>query len=469
MREAIASRLIEEYGSAKAAADAVWSLARENEWSREGELAERFLSRRRGAQPITNGAALNLVVAWHESPVGNLVHDGFEWRWLPTSGAPTPLLVRQTTPGKLPPFLSSLLPEGWLQKVLEDRDERALLRSGRRYLSNVTIVERQADLEKLSRDLLRVRLASHATDGVFTGRYEGPGRSEISKSFEEKLAEIYAREDTPRLSGVQMKAPMNLDRKGVLSPSTGKPFTHILKPAGTGGFESLPVAEWISMTLGRAAGFEVPEIALVQMPDGMPPALLVERFDIRTSTRDKRLLALEDLCSVLDLTPGEKYDVLMERVARGVRALSTAPDDDLLTLLKRGLFAWLIADGDMHLKNMALLKIAEPGSERFRSVRMAPLYDAVCTRVFPRLQHDRLSLLANGKNDNLTRKDFRTFANTAGIQAGAAEAAIDEVVAHLGKAVDGVRLPSGIAYQANDRRVAERIPELCRARLEPLC
>ena len=37
MREAIAARLIEEYGDASGASDAVWTLARENEWYREGE------------------------------------------------------------------------------------------------------------------------------------------------------------------------------------------------------------------------------------------------------------------------------------------------------------------------------------------------------------------------------------------------------------------------------------------------
>ena len=36
-RASIGARLIEEYGSAQGAADAVWVLARENEWYREGE------------------------------------------------------------------------------------------------------------------------------------------------------------------------------------------------------------------------------------------------------------------------------------------------------------------------------------------------------------------------------------------------------------------------------------------------
>ena len=40
------------------------------------------------------------------------------------------------------------------------------------------------------------------------------------------------------------------------------------------------------------------------------------------------------------------------------------------------------ADGDMHLKNLALLKVAEPGSRRFESVRLAPLYDR-CPRFAP--------------------------------------------------------------------------------------
>jgi serine/threonine-protein kinase HipA len=36
-REALSARLIEEYGSPKAAGDAVWALARENDWYREAE------------------------------------------------------------------------------------------------------------------------------------------------------------------------------------------------------------------------------------------------------------------------------------------------------------------------------------------------------------------------------------------------------------------------------------------------
>lgn len=465
MRASIAARLIEEYGSPQGAADAVWKLARENDWYREGELAERYLLRSPTTAPVKNEAALDLLVAWHGSPLGRLSHDGFEWRWKPVDGEGPPL-IRQTVPGRLPPFIVSLLPEGWLEQVLKDKDERAMLRSGKRYMSNITIVENEAELKDLPQDTLVTPLDRHSREGVFTGAYKGPGRGEIEQNFERNLAQIYARADTPRLSGVQIKAPMYLDGEGILSAATGLPFTHILKPAGTGGFEALPVVEWTAMELGRAAGLEAPATALVAMPDKMPPALLVERFDIRRDDNDTRLLALEDMCSVLDLPTSAKYDGTMERIARAVRPLSTAPEEDLLIIVKRALFAWLIADGDMHLKNMALLKIAEPGDRQFRTVRMAPLYDAVTTRVFPKLKHDHLALKLSGKDDNLRRADFITLATTAGLRAADAEGALEEVVQRLSKAIDSAAFPKAIEVSDDTRKVTTEMLDICRQRIE---
>ena len=465
MREAIGSRLVDEYGGPNAAADAVWALARKNEWVREGELAERFLLHRPALAPMRNQAAFDLIVAWHGIPTGRLHHDGFEWRWNPIKNGGPPL-IRRTTPGRLPPFIVSLLPEGWLESVLKDKDERTLLRSGKRYLSNITIAEQQSELAALPSDVLLTRLEEYAKDGAFTGRYAGPGRGEFEEGFERNLARIYDSANTPRLSGVQIKAPMYLDADGTLWPSTEKPFTHILKPAGTGGYDALPIIEWLDMALAGAADFAAPATALVAMPDGMPPALIVERFDIRESLEDKRLLALEDFCSVLELPTRDKYKGTMERVARALRPLSTAPEEDVLIVLKRALFAWLIADGDMHLKNMALLKIAESGEEKFRSVRMAPLYDAVTTRVFPRLKNDHLALKLNGKDDSLRRADFRAFAGTAGLKTGDADAAIDEMLARMKEAVDRITLPKTLRYGPQAERMAQRLLDICRSRIE---
>ncbi|RWA94473.1 type II toxin-antitoxin system HipA family toxin [Mesorhizobium sp.] len=466
-RTQIAERLVEEFGTPQAAADALWTLARENQWYHEGEQAERYLLRGPVAAPATNEAALDLVVAWHGEPMGHLAHDGFEWRWRAHEWHGPPL-IRQTTPGRLPPFITALLPEGWLESVLKDRDERALLRSGKRYMSNITIVDDARELATLPADVLTTPLARFTTDGVFTGRYEGPGSGALKDSFERNLAAIFARSDTPRLSGIQIKAPMFLAHDGVLSPSTGQPFTHILKPGGTGGFEILPVVEYLSLTLGASAGFEAPSMALVPMPDGMPPALIVERFDIRRSGNDTRMLALEDFTSVLAVPTEAKYDGTIERVARALRPLSTSSEEDLIVVLKRAVFAWLIADGDMHLKNLALLKIAEPGSNRFASVRMAPLYDAVTTRVFPRLERDRIALKLNGKDDRLRRADFKALAATAGIKAGEADQAIDALVAAVGAAAGELSVPASFAADHAAVEVAAEIRRIVAERVESL-
>ncbi len=463
MRDAMATRLIEEYGSPEEAAKAIWTLARGNDWLREDEGAERYLLRKPTVS-ARNEAALDRTVAWHRDPIGHLRHDGFEWRWTALDKK-IPPLIRQTTPGKLPPFIVSLLPEGWLESVLKDKDERAALRSGKRYISNITIVENEAELKTLPKDVLKTRLVQYSKDGLFTGTYAGPSRGSLNETFERNLARMFESKETPRLSGIQIKAPLYLDEQGKLLPSTGNPFTHIFKPAGMSGFEALPIVEWLCLTLGRACGFDVPTIALINMPDQLPPALVVERFDIREGGNDTRMLALEDFCSVLELPTQAKYDGTIDRVARQVRPLSTAPDEDIRTIIRRALFAWLVADGDMHLKNMALLKVAEPGEEKFDSVRMAPMYDAVTTRVFPNLAHDRMALKLNGKDDKLRRADFKTVATRASLKAATADEIIDGLIAAMTNAVDKVSLPVLTHYGPDGRAVAGQVLDIVRNRL----
>ena len=456
MRAEIAARVIAEYGTPKGTADAVWALARQNGWYREGEQAERYLLKTTVTAPMRNEASTTFTVAWHRHPIGKLRHDGFEWRWEAAPDFNLPL-VRQTVPGKLPPFILSLLPEGWLERVLKISDERAQLRSARRYMSNISIAENAEDIPDLPADILLHKLADHSVNGIFSGIYAGPGRSHIEESFEDNLAKLFSNVKMPRLSGVQIKAAMFLDKNGQLTPSILEPFTHIMKPAGTSGFQALPVIEYLSLALGRYAGFTVPDAALIKMPDGMPPALLVERFDIRASGNDQRLVAMEDLCSVLDLPPEAKYDGTIEGIARGVGPLSTEPENDLLLILKRVLFAWLIADGDMHLKNLALMKVALPGARSFQSVRMAPLYDAVTTRVFPGLEHDRMALKLNGKDNRIKRSDFQRLAATIGLNANKAKNAIDELCANMAAKMDSVVVPE---IASADHEISARIDRM---------
>jgi serine/threonine-protein kinase HipA len=212
--------------------------------------------------------------------------------------------------------------------------------------------------------------------------------------------------------------------------------------------------EWLCLEFGRAAGFDAPAAALIEMPDGMSPALVVERFDIRRGPKDQRRLALEDFCSILDLPTSAKYDGTIERIARGLRPLSTEPAADLEILFKRAVFAWLIADGDMHLKNLAMLKTADAGAKAFTSVRFAPLYDAVTTRVFPGLGGDRMALKLNGKDDRLSLQDFLALARTIGLPTGEAEATVAELASRLAARAASLRLPD-FAGRSDSVRAAQ--------------
>lgn len=441
MRRKTAERLIAEHGSAQAAADHLWTLARANDWFREGESAERYLrGSDRGIPPPANRAAFSLEVAWHGKPMGALGHDGHEWRWRAAKG-PNPPLIRETIPGTLPPFIESLLPEGWLAQVLRDEDQRAALRHGKRYMSNITIGVDKRELVALPVDMLDGTISSTSEGGVFRGRYEGPGRSTLDKSFEANLARIFSQSSTPRLSGVQIKAPMFLRRDGALLPAIDLPFTHILKPAGTSGFEQMPVVEWFCLELARACGFTVPDAVLVPMPDDMPPALLIERFDIRHAHDDDRWMALEDFCSILGVPAEDKYKGTIERMARALRSISTDPSTDLRTLFARALFAWFIGDGDMHLKNVAVLKVAKGRARDFSSVTMAPVYDALTTRIFPGLENDHMALKLAGKDHRLKQQDFLTLARTIELSQSEARQVMSDMRFALENKMHEIALP----------------------------
>lgn len=465
MRRHMAERLMDEYGGAAEVADALWTLARANGWIREAEAAEHYLkSDLRLADAPVNRSSMDLVVAWHGEVAGHLLHDGAEWRWVPDPECqPSP--IRQTQPGRLPPFIESLLPEGWLAEVLNQRDDRETLRTGSRYMSNITILPREKVAAVPPADIIDGRLAYFTDAGRFTGRYRGPAPRSLQDSFQEKLARLFETDRTPRLSGIQIKAPMYLSRGGDLVAAVDVPFTHILKPAGNQGYENIPIVEWISLSLARAAAFDVPDVALVEMPDNMPPALLVERFDIRRSGNDTHRLALEDFCSVLDLPSQRKYEGTIERIGRGLRGLSTDPAADMEMLYQRALFAWLIADGDMHLKNLGLLKIAEAGATRFTSVRLAPVYDAVTTRVFPRLEHDRMAFKVNGKDNRLTPDDFYLLARTLEISQQRAAVLLASCSRRVVDALPGLELPALFADRANP--MLARIGAIVEERAEP--
>ena len=438
MQVDIAARLVEAAGDRQEAIIACWRLGEANGWRTEAARAEHLIATPLREAPLPRAT---LHVGWHGEKTGSLSHDGSAWQWEPvaTEGA-TP--VRTGPPGRLPPFIESLLPEGWLERVLRPKSEQERI-SGKRYMSNIVVSGEENDLQALPADVLEGRLEKFANKGAFVGGYAGPAPS-FDETLEDRMAGLYAAATTPRLSGVQVKAPMNLSHDGMLRPAQDQhAFTHILKPPPGAGFEELPLVEAACLAAAQACGFETAAHAIVTMPDDLPDALLVERFDIRRDRNDRRKIAMEDMASVRGVAPSEKYEGSIEQVARALRGVSSDAEADIAVLLSRAVFAWLIADGDFHLKNMAVLRIATESGQNFSSVRFAPTYDAVTTRVFPGLEQDDLALSLAGKRNRLLSGDFVRAGVTMGIEAHQARDCVESLCACLSAHLDGLEPARG--------------------------
>lgn len=210
------------------------------------------------------------------------------------------------------------------------------------------------------------------------------------------------------ISGVQRKLSMRLDqaRQTLRVAIDGGNF--LLKPqAGT--FPHLPENEWLTQRLATLVGIEVPNCALVRLRDGKP-AYLVSRFD-RTNTGEK--LAMEDFCQLAELGPGAKYASSAEQCGKLVRRYASEPLVELLRLYRRFVFAWWIGNGDMHLKNLALLRHVDG------RYRLSPAYDQLNTRLV--LPNDQQALPICGKRDNIKDETLRELAKRFGIGPKAAE------------------------------------------------
>ncbi|MDE2788836.1 MAG: HipA domain-containing protein [Paracoccaceae bacterium] len=438
MKVDIAARLVEAAGGQREAIIECWRLGEANGWREEAGRAEQLIARPlREVSPPRAG----LHVGWHGEKIGLLSHDGSAWRWEPSAAeGATP--VRTGLPGRLPPFIESLLPEGWLERVLNPKSERERM-SGKRYMSNMVVSGDEGDIRTLPADVLEGRLETFAKKGKFAGGYAGPMPS-FDETLEDRMAGLYAAVATPRLSGVQIKAPMNLSLDGMLRPAgEQRAFTHILKPSPGAGFEELPRVEAACLAAAHACGFETAAHAIVSMPGDLPDALLVERFDIRRDRNDRRKIAMEDIASVRGVAPSEKYEGSIEQVARELRGVSSDAEADIEVLLRRAIFAWLIADGDFHLKNMAVLKVAPDGIQDFSSVRFAPTYDALTTRVFPGFERDDLALSLAGKRNRLTSGDFVRAGATMGIDGHLARDCVESLCVRLGTHLESLEPASG--------------------------
>lgn len=242
----------------------------------------------------------------------------------------------------------------------------------------------------------------------------GPSDAEILTS--ERLDEILSRLRTRpllggdegirlSLAGAQDKLAVIVDGTSVALARDGRPTTHILKPV-IQALEGTVENEYFCMRLAARLKLPVPDVEI--RLGGATAFLLVERYD-RTKTADGMIERLhqEDFCQALSVPPELKYEAEggpgTERSLGLIDQACAKPVADRLQFIRMLIFHYLVGNADAHGKNYALLY----GSD---IPDLAPIYDVVCTAVYPRLSK-RLAMKIGGRDvpDTIQLKHWTTL------------------------------------------------------------
>jgi len=171
-------------------------------------------------------------------------------------------------------------------------------------------------------------------------------------------------------------------------------------------FPQIPQNENLCMNMAEELGLRVPPHGLCEMADGKL-CYVVKRFD---RTDDGQRIAKETMFQILEST--DKYSGSLERVGKAIRAHAANVGLDMTDFFERILFCFLTGNGDMHLKNWALLGAGQ-------EVALAPCYDLVCSRLYIKDEAET-ALTLNSKQNKLKRTDFEAFASRLEIDSKAA-------------------------------------------------
>jgi serine/threonine-protein kinase HipA len=216
------------------------------------------------------------------------------------------------------------------------------------------------------------------------------------------------------ISGMQRKisAGLSADRATLRTEIEGG--LYILKPQ-TEKFPALPELELTTMRIAEAAGVEIPPCGLVTLRDGSI-AYVIRRFD---RADDGKKFHMEDFCQLSGQPAKDKYHGSAELCMRLVRRYASEPLVESAKLFRQLLVSWWLGNGDLHLKNLALLV----GGDGL--VRLSPAYDLLSTKLL--IPDDQLALSMGGKRDGLTRRHWLELADYAGLPRRAAEGVMARV------------------------------------------
>jgi serine/threonine-protein kinase HipA len=337
----------------------------------------------------------------------------------------------RTPAGALPPFFAGLLPEGHRLSVLR----RAVKTSADDELTLLLAVGEDAP-----GDVQVVPEGAAGSDPRPVIGEDAPERLDF-----ESLIDVLDRHAIP---GVQRKASASM----ISTPLATRSGRYILKLSPI-EYPHLVENEAVHLAGARTLKIPVSRGAVVHDRAGTP-GLLVERFDRVADDGGWRRLPLEDATQVLGLPPASKYGVDSERVVTALAGVCRAPAVALRNLYLQFLFAWLTGNGDLHAKNVAVLR----ADAAARGWAIAPVYDIPCTLLYG---DDSLALPVAGRTRNLRHRHWREFAGAIGLPERAAASA-ERVALGAAAQVDLAALP----FEGSPLHRAVRELKLRRAAME---
>lgn len=352
------------------------------------------------------------------------VNGGTEFSYLATYDGPAvaTTLPRTTDPfitpaGAVPAFFAGLLPEGRrfssLQRAIKtsaDDELSLLLAIGTDTIGDVVIVphgdspSRGASLVTVDTTFDKVHFSDLMSDAGIVDKVGLPGIQE-------------------KVSAQVISLPLSTPTDRFILKLNPPEFPHVVEN------------EAFFLELARSAAVPVVDATLVYDSTGAA-GLLVRRFDRASSSESEpKSIACEDACQLLNLWPGDKYNVSSEALTQRVSDLCASSSVAIRDVFRQLCFAWITGNGDVHAKNISLLEHA--GNEW----RVAPAYDLPSTLFYGDYS---MALSIGDRTTGLSRRRWLEFAHSIGLAQKAAERVIDELLTrttHLEEAVRSGVLP----------------------------
>src|ERR1700730_181759 len=401
-----------------------------------------------------------LDVYLHDHLVGHLIQDdggqmSFEYleTWLAQPGAAAlsqslPLRKERFAAKECRGFFGGILPEESKREIIarnlgiSARNDYAMLEQiGGECAGAVTFIPAGQELPK--RDYHYRKLDAKELAGILR---ELPKRPLLAGEKGIRLS----------LAGAQDKVAVRIEGEEVSLPLGGAPSTHILKPA-VERFAGVVSNEALCMTLAAHINLPAAKVETRRAED--VEYLLVERYDRKHVTVDGaptvERLHQEDFCQAQNIVSEMKYQKeggpSFKQCFALLRNVSIAPVLDLANLLDAAIFNYLVGNNDAHGKNFSFVY-------EDKQIRLAPLYDVICTINYPELSTDMVMKIGREySSEKVAPKDFEQLAEDGGLAKPLVRRRVPELATAVLEAFAKIKTPN---------KVSEEVAALIRKRCE---